>query len=161
MKFFTNKNSRNTSDQYVSVNCDIKAKISRRVSFHTQNIEFEQSENSDQMVFLARNYENGFKDSKRGMYILCSSDLESGSYSPKDPNFPFSQFYYFESGYNGKFTTFYEYPAESGTIDVEVVENSSEALLYLIKFDFKGNDHRAGVLHIVGEAELNVFKRSA
>lgn len=161
MKFFTNKKSRNTLKKFVSVNCEIRAKISNRVGFQTQNIQFAEDDNSDQIVFLGRSYENGFQDSKKGMYIQCTSELESKTYSPKDPDFPFSEFYYFESADNGEFTTFYNYPAESGTIDVEVIEKSSEALRYLIKYNVKGRDSRTGELHIVGEAELNVFKRSA
>ncbi len=161
MKFFTNKKSRNTLDKFVTVNCEVTAKISDRVDLQTQNIEFAEDNNSDQILFLARSYEVGFPNSRKGMLIQFTSELESKSYSPKDPDFPFSEFNYFESADNGEFETFYDYRAVSGTIDVEVVEKSSEALRYRIKYNIVGSDSRAGELDIVGKAELNVFKRSS
>jgi hypothetical protein len=161
MSLFKSKNSTLSLDPFVSVNCDIEAKVSNRVNFHTQNIEFEKDLNSDLIGLIGRSYENGFNDSKKGMTFVFSSDIQSGTYSPNDSNFPFETFYYYESGANDQFTTFYIYKPESGTITVEVVKNNSKALCYLINFDFKGKDSRTEELRIVGKAEFNVFMRTS
>ncbi|MEO4014400.1 hypothetical protein [Pseudomonas rossensis] len=159
MSLFKSKNSTLSLDLFVSVNCDIEAKVSNRVKFHTQNIQFDKDTNSNLIAFIGRSYENGFNDSKKGMMFTFSSDIQSGTYSPKDPNFPFDTFYYYENGANADYSTSYQYKPESGTITVEVVQNDSEALRYLINFNFKGKDHRTEQLHIAGNAELNVFTR--
>ncbi|MGL6241746.1 hypothetical protein [Pseudomonas sp.] len=159
MSLFKSKNSALSLDPFISVNCDIKATVSGRVEFHTQNIQFDKDPNSESVAFLGRSYENGFSNSKKGMMFVFSSDIQSGTYSPKDPNFPFESFYYYENGANDDFSTSYTYKPESGTITVEVVQSNSEALRYLINFDFKGKDSRTEELHIAGKAELNVFMR--
>ncbi|WP_415757766.1 hypothetical protein [Pseudomonas sp. LT1P18] len=159
MSLFKSKNSTLSLDPFVSVNCDIEAKISNRVKFHTQNIQFDKDIHSNSIAYIGRSYENGFNDSRKGMMFIFSSDIQSGTYSPKDSNFPFDTFYYYENGANADFTTSYTYKPESGTITVEVVQSNSEALIYLINFDFKGKDNRTEELHIVGKAELNVFMR--
>ncbi|VVP04784.1 hypothetical protein [Pseudomonas fluorescens] len=161
MSLFKSKNSTFSLDPFTSVNCDIEASISGRVKFHTQNIQFEKDTNSNLIAFIGRSYENGFNDSKKGMMLIFSSDIQSGTYLPQDPNFPFDSFYYYENGANADFTTSYQYKPESGTIKVEVVSNNTEALCYLINFDFKGKDNRTEELHIVGKAELNVFMRTS
>ncbi|MGX1188013.1 hypothetical protein AB7M29_005692 [Pseudomonas sp. F-14 TE3623] len=159
MSLFKSKNSTLSLDPFISVNCDIEAKVSGRVKFHTQNIQFEKDINSNSVAFIGRSYENGFNDSKKGMMFIFSSDIQSGTYSPKDSNFPFETLNYYESGANDDFTTFYNYKPEIGTINVEVVESNSEASRYIINFDFKGKDSRTEELHITGKAELNVFMR--
>ncbi|MHC8331530.1 hypothetical protein [Pseudomonas sp. LB3P25] len=159
MSLFKSKNSKLSLDPFVSVNCDIKATVSGRVEFHTQNIQFDEDINSNLIVFIGRGYENGFNDSKKGMMFIFSSDIQSGTYSPTDSNFPFDTLHYYESGANDDFTTFYTYKPERGTINVEVVENNSEAFRYIINFDFKGKDNRTEELHIVGKAVFNVFMR--
>ncbi|MHC8373558.1 hypothetical protein ACYZT2_23035 [Pseudomonas sp. MDT1-85] len=159
MGFFKSKNSVNALEPFVTVNCDIEATVSNRVKFHTQNIEFDKDNNSDSIALLGRAYENGFNNSKKGLMFIFSSNIQSGSYSPTDSNFPFESLYYYESGDNGDFVTFYNYKAESGTINVEVVENNSQALRYIINFDFKGKDNRTEELRINGKAEFNVFTR--
>jgi hypothetical protein len=161
MGLFKSKISVTAQNPFISVNCDIEAKVSNRVKFHTQNIEFEKDHSSDLIALIGRAYENGFNDSKRGMMFVFSSDIQSGTYSPKDSNFPFETCEYYESGANDQFTTFYTYKPESGTVTVEVVENNSKALRYLINFDFKGKDNRTEELHIVGKAEFNVFMRTS
>jgi len=160
MSLFKSKNSTLSFDPFVSVNCDIEAKISNRVKFHTQNIQFEKDTNSNLIAYIGRSYENGFRDSQKGMMFIFPSDIQSGTYSPKDSNFPFDTFQYYESGANDDFSTSYTYKPESGTITVEVVQSDSETLRYLINFDFKGKDSRTEALHIVGRAELNVFMRN-
>ncbi|WP_283183112.1 MULTISPECIES: hypothetical protein [unclassified Pseudomonas] len=159
MSLFKSKNSTLSLDPFVSVNCDIEAKVSNRVKFHTQNIQFDKDTNSNLIAYIGRSYENGFNDSKKGMMFVFPSDIQSDTYSPKDSNFPFETFFYYENGANADFTTAYQYKPESGTITVEVVQNNSEALRYLINFDFKGKDNRTEELHIAGKAELNVFMR--
>lgn len=160
MSLFKSKNSTLSLDPFVSVNCDIEAKVSNRVKFHTQNIQFDKDPHSNLIAYIGRSYENGFRDSKKGMMFIFSSDIQSGTYSPKDSNFPFDTFHYYEHGANDDFSTSYQYKPESGTITVEVVQSNSEALRYLINFDFKGKDNRTEELHIAGKAELNVFTRS-
>jgi hypothetical protein len=159
MSLFKSKNSTLSLDPFVSINCDIEATVSGRVKYHTQNIQFEKALDSNLIAFIGRAYENGFNDSKKGMWFTFPSDIQSGTYSPKDSNFPFNTFFYYENGANADFTTSYQYKPESGTITVEVVQNNSEALRYLINFDFKGKDSRTEELHIAGKAELNVFMR--
>ncbi|MDI3356587.1 hypothetical protein MO767_19880 [Pseudomonas sp. UYIF39] len=159
MSLFKSKNSTLSLDPFVSVNCDIEAKVSNRVKFHTQNFQFVKDINSNLIGFIGRAYENGFNDSKKGMVFTFSSDIQSGTYSPTDPNFPFDTLHYYESGANDDDTTLYTYKPERGTINVEVVENNSETLRYIINFDFKGKDHRTEELRIVGKAEFNVFMR--
>jgi hypothetical protein len=161
MSFFKSKNSLTAIKPFISVNCDITAKISNRVGFHTQNIQFDKDHNSNLIALIGRGYENGFNNSKKGMTLVFSSDIQSGTYSPKDSKFPFETFDYYESGANDEFTTFYTYKPESGTVTVEVVKNDSEALRYLINFDIKGKDSRTEELHIVGKAEFNVFMRTS
>jgi len=160
MSLFKSKTSTLSIAPFVSVICDIKATVSHGVNLHTQNIEFEESIDSNSIAFRGRGYENGFNDSKRGMTITFPKDIQAGTYHPKDPNFPFETFEYYESGANDNFTTFYIYKPESDPINVKVISYNSEELCYLISFDFKGKDHRTKELHIVGTATLNVFKRS-
>ena len=161
MRFFKSKNSVSAlaMDPFVSVNCDIKATVSHRVEFHTQNIQFYKDNDSNRIGYIGRSYENGFADSSKGMMFEFTSDIQSGTYSPEDSNFPFDTFQYYESGANDDFSTSYTYNPESGSITVEVVQSDSEALRYLINFDFKGKDHRTEELKITGKAILNVFTR--
>ncbi|WP_219094548.1 hypothetical protein [Pseudomonas sp. UMAB-40] len=161
MNFFKSKNSVNAMDTLISVNCEINATVSNRVKLQTQNIQFYEDNNSDLIGYIGRSYESGFVDSKKGMMLEFSSAIQSGTYSPANSNFPFHRFQYFESGANDDFTTAYVYKPESGTITVEVVQSNSEALRYIIDFDFKGKDRRTEELHIVGKAELNVFMRTS
>ncbi len=161
MSLFKSKNSTFSLAPFVSVNCDIEATISGRVKLHTQNIQFDKDTDSTLVAFIGRSYENGFNDSKKGMMLIFSSDIQPGTYSPKDPNFPFDTFYYYENGANADFTTSYQYKPESGIIKVEVIQNNTEALRYLISFDFKGKDNRTEELKITGKAELNVFMRTS
>ena len=159
MSLFKSKSSTPSLDPFISVNCDIEATVSDRVKFHTQNIEFQKDNNSDLIGFICRSYENGFKDSRKGMIFVFSSEIPSGTYSPTDPNFPFDTLYYYESGANDDYTTSYIYKPERGTINVEVVKNNSNALSYIINFDFKGKDISTEELRFVGKAEFNVFMR--
>ncbi|MFP0193662.1 hypothetical protein ACKJSM_00575 [Pseudomonas sp. PHC1] len=161
MSVFKNKNSISAADPFISVNGDVKASISNRVDLHTQNIQFFKDDNSSEIAFIARSYETGFKDSKKGMFLIFSSDIQSGTYNPADPAFPFQSLYYYENGANDNFTTSYVYEAEVGIVKVEVISKNQEALRYLIDFDFKGKDNRTEELHIKGIAHLNVFTRSS
>ncbi|MBV7497648.1 hypothetical protein KW837_25615 [Pseudomonas sp. PDM24] len=160
MSLFKSKNSTLSLDPFISVNCDIEATVSGRVKLHTQNIQFDKDINSNLIAFIGRSYENGFNNSKKGMFFIYSKDIQSGTYSPTDSNFPFDTLHYYESGASDDLATFYTYKPESGTVTVEVVENNSTALRYLITFDFKGKDSRTEQLHIVGKAEFNVFMRT-
>lgn len=130
------------------------------MDFHTQNIQFLEDYTSDDIAFIARPYETGFNDSKKGMFLIFSKDIQSGSYKPSDENFPFKTFEYYENASNGSFTTSYTYEAQSGTVNVEVISNVSNALRYLIKFDFKGKDNRTEELRVQGEARINIFTRA-
>ncbi|MET0846290.1 MAG: hypothetical protein ABWY46_08855 [Pseudomonas sp.] len=132
MSLFKSKNSTLSLDPFITVNCDIEAKISNRVKFHTQNVQFDEDPNSTLIAYIGRSYENGFKDSKKGMMFIFSSDIQSGTYSPQDPHFPFDEFYYYENGANDDFSVSYTYEPKSGTVTVEVVQSDSEALRYLI-----------------------------
>jgi len=160
MSLFKSKTSTLSLDPFITVNCDIEAKISNRVKFHTQNVQFLKDPNSTMIGYIGRSYENGYKDSKKGMVFTFSSDIQSDTYLPQTPNFPFNNFYYYEHGANDSFSTSYTYEPASGTITVEVVQSDSEALRYLINFDFKAKDSRTEELHIAGKADLNVFMRS-
>jgi hypothetical protein len=159
MSFFKKKTSAHQLDPFISVNCDLKAEISNRVELYTQNFEFAQDSNSDSIALLGRAYENGFGSSKKGMSFVFSRNIQSDTYTP-GAAFPFQELYYFESGANDDFLTFYTYKPESGSVSVEVVANSSEQLSYILNFDFKGKDDRTETLRVVGEAKFNVFMRS-
>ncbi len=159
MSFFKKKNPVNQLDPFISVNCDIKAEISNRVALSTQNIEFAQDPNSDLISLIGRSYENGFRDSKKGIIFVFSRNIESGTYA-LDKNSPFEELYYYESAANDDFTTFYIYKPENGSVTVKVLDSTAEKLSYTIDFDFKGSDQRTETLRIVGKATFNVFFRN-
>ena len=106
MSLFKSKNSTLSLEPFISVNCDIEAKVSNRVKFHTQNIQFDKDINSNLIAFICRAYENGFNDSKKGMMFIFPSDIQSGTYSPKDSNFPFDTLHYYESAANARLYDF-------------------------------------------------------
>lgn len=160
MNVFKNSASANAAEPSVSVNCDFKASISDRVDFRSQNIQYFEDYTSDDIALIARSYETGFNDSKKGMFLIFPKDIQSGSYKPSDENFPFKKFEYYENASNGNYTTSYTYEAQSGTVNVEVISNDSKALRYLIKFDFKGKDNRTEELRVQGEAQINIFTRA-
>lgn len=161
MGYYKANNSINTAEPFIHVNCSIEAVIAGRVKLHAQNFQFDEALEDGSIRFIARAYENGFNNSKKGLALEFSKDIQSGTYSPTGSNSPFKSFYYFESATDGQSSLFYEYNAEVGTINVEVVENSAEKLRYAISFDVTGKDQRLEELHISGETELNVFKRPA
>lgn len=160
MSLFKSKNSTLSFDPFVTVSGNIEATVSGRVKFHTQNIQFEKDPTSNLIALTGRGNDSGFDNSKKGMIFVFPSDIQSGTYSPTDPNFPFARLNYYEFGANNDNTTSYSYKPERGTINVEVVENNSTVLRYIINFDFKGKDSLTEELHIVGKAEFNVFIRS-
>ncbi|VVO72068.1 hypothetical protein PS876_01344 [Pseudomonas fluorescens] len=160
MNVFKNKHSANAPGPFISVNCDLQASISNRVNFNTQNIEFQQDANSNRIAFIARSYENALMNTRKGMMFIFPSDIKSGSYKPTDADFPFGTFQYYEIGVNDNFSTSYDYSPKSGTVDIEVISNDSEALCYVINFEYVGGGDETEELHITGKAEFNVFMRA-
>lgn len=158
MSVLKNKNSVSAADPFISVNCDVKASISKRVDLNTLNTQYLEYD-KENLVFISRSYEFGFSDSKKGMVLNFPKNIQSGTYDPADPSFPLLQLYYFETGASTSSTTYFEYNATTGTVKVEVISNTPNELRYHIDFDFNGKDDRTEELHIKGTARLNVFKR--
>jgi hypothetical protein len=144
-------------ESYITVSSEVKATVSNRVSCETQNIEFDYNDTS--VAFIARaNTEDNTNSSKKGFQIVFKRDITSGSYSV--PNQAFEDFYYFETGAKAGYTSSLQYKPQSGTVTVEVIENSEGKLHYTIGFDFEGKDaFENEVLEIVGEATLIVLMR--
>lgn len=141
----------------ITVSSEVKATVSGRVSFSTQNIEFGYS--GTLIGFICRaNAEDISESNKKGFLLKFDRNIKPGSYSVTDPNYPFMDFYYFETGTIPGFTTSYPYKPESGEVTVEVIESSERKLHYTMSFNFKGK-HKEEELKIEGKATFIVFMR--
>ncbi|WP_448725109.1 hypothetical protein [Pseudomonas farris] len=142
----------------ITVSSEVKATISDRVPYHTQNTEFGYS--GTLIAFISRaNAEDISASNKKGFLLKFDRNIKPGSYSVTDPDFPFMDFYYFETGTIPGFTTSFMYKPQSGTFTVEVIENSEGKLHYTIGFNFKGTN-RNEELKIEGKATFIVFMRA-
>ncbi|EJM59586.1 hypothetical protein PMI30_05722 [Pseudomonas sp. GM50] len=148
-----------TVEPVITVSSEIKATVSDRVPFHTQNIEYG-TDGGTLIAFIARaNAEDISEANKKGFLLMFDKNIKPGTYDVTDSGFPFREAYYFEMGTIPGFTTSFHYTPQSGTFSVETIENSERKLHYKIGFNFKGKDNRNEELKIEGAATLIVFTR--
>lgn len=160
MSFFKNKNSisTNTAEPVITVSAETVATVSDRVKFESQIVEFDADPASNQIALVTRaNSQDYSHRSKKGLVLVFDKTIKSGTYPVNDPNFPFTDAYYFEMETIPGFTTSSHYEAKSGTFTVEALEVSSEKLHYQIGFDFKGVNNRNQELKISGKSTYIVL----
>jgi hypothetical protein len=160
MSFFSGEYATfgNTAAPVITVSAETTATVSGRVKLDSQIVEFDADPASDQIQLVTRaNFQDSSQRSKKGLVLRFDKTIKSGSYPVADPGFPFPVAYYFETGTTPGYTTTFQYPAKSGTFNVEVIEVTAEKLHYQIDFDFKGVDERNQVLKIAGKSTYIVF----
>lgn len=139
MSFFTGNDTIASADPFITVSAETQAKVSNRVKFDSQIVEFEADPHSSLIALATRaNTQDYSHRSKKGLVLIFDKNIKSGTYSVTDQNFPFKNVYYFETGTIPGHATSFEYKSETGTFTVETVESSSEKLHYQINFDFIG-----------------------
>lgn len=160
MSFFkSNKSiSANAAEPIITVSAETLAKVSGRVKFESQIVEFAADPESNQIALVTRaNTQDYSHRSKKGLVLVFDKAIKSGTYSVTDSSFPFESAYYFEMGTIPGFTTSFHYEAQSGTFTVEAIEATSEKLHYEIGFDFKGVTDRNKELKINGKSTYIVL----
>ncbi|KNH25661.1 hypothetical protein ACS77_18145 [Pseudomonas syringae] len=161
MSFFTSNNtiSANSVDSYITVSGETVVTVSDRVKFESQIVAYEIDPcNSDNIALVTRaNASDYSRGSKKGLVLVLNKNIQKGTYSVTDQNFPFIRPYYFETGTRPGSVHSYEYYAKSGTFTVELAEVSSEKLHYKFSFDFKGVDKRNRELNIKGVSNFLVL----
>ncbi|WP_148051148.1 hypothetical protein [Pseudomonas fluorescens] len=140
------------------VSGEIIADVSNRGKLATHNIQFQEDDNSENVAVIARSYENGFGNSKKGMAFVFNKNIKAGSYKANDPNFPFAKLYYFESFSNEDRSNAYQYKPADGQINVVVIEATPQALRYVFTFNFNTQDYAGKKMNIAGKLELNVLR---
>ncbi|MGF6112261.1 hypothetical protein HKK52_26875 [Pseudomonas sp. ADAK2] len=160
MSFFKSKNAIAGVEPVITVSAETVAKVSNRVNFNTQIVEFDADTNSNLIALVSRaNTQDYSHRSKKGLVLIFDKNINSGTYSVTDQDFPFDQAYYFETGTIPGLTTSFEYEPKSGSFNVEVIQNTPEKLHYQISFDFKGVDKRNEELKVVGTSTFIVLMR--
>jgi hypothetical protein len=151
--------SNSFAERVITVSAEVEAKVSDRVKFYSQNVQFEPDAGTA-IAFIARaNAEDLSEANKKGFFLVFDKNIKSGTYSVKDQNFPFSKAYYFETGTIPGFTTSFQYDPKSGSFTVETFENSESKLHYKINFDYIGVNNRNEELAIKGTATFIVVMR--
>ncbi|MHC8409774.1 hypothetical protein ACYZTR_06295 [Pseudomonas sp. Hz4] len=147
-------------EPFITASAEVNATVSGRVSFHSQNTQFEADPDSTLIALIIRaNAEDLSKTSKKGFHLVFDKNIKSGTYPVTDSNFPFTTAEYFETGTIPGFTTSFSYKAKSGSFSVETIESSESKLHYEISFNFKGATD-SEELKIEGKATFIVLMRS-
>lgn len=147
------------AEPVITVSSEVKATISERVPFYTQNTEFG-TDGGTLIGFITRaNAEDISEANKKGFLLQFDKNIKPGAYSVTDSDFPFLDAYYFETGTVAGFITSFAYKPKSGTFTVETIENSESKLHYKIELNFKGVNNKNEELKIDGTATFIVLMR--
>lgn len=142
----------------IHVSGELNADIPSRGKLAIYNIQFQEDDNSDNVAVIARSYENGFGNSKKGMAFVFNKNIKAGTYKPNDPTFPFEKLYYFEAFSNEDRSNVYQYKPADGQITVVVIEATPQASRYVFTFNLSTQDYAGKKMNIAGKLELNVLR---
>ncbi|MFJ2536729.1 hypothetical protein [Pseudomonas sp. NPDC087614] len=160
MSFSKRATAANAEDTVITVSAVTVATITDRVEFNSQFAEFHANPASSQISLVTHANAGGpTYQSAKSIGLTFDRNIEPGTYSVTDPEFPFQKAYYGEAGVISGATTSFNYYAKSGTFTVEVMQATPEKLHYRFKFNFMGVNARNQELRIAGDSTYIVLLR--